>query len=156
MTTALPSDQAHPPAADHQFDPAVPVAGDRSVEGLMLGAPEQLLGLSVSHPARGVCVVAVDGELDALTAPLLEGCVRDQLAVGPGHLILNLQRVRFLGAAGLRCLLTVRELAQHTGARLYLAGLVTRAVARPLEVTELLERFVTYRILAHALAALAD
>jgi anti-sigma B factor antagonist len=112
----------------------------------------QRLGLSVQHPAVGVCVVAVAGELDLLTAPLLDACVREQLAAAPTNLILDLQAVRFLGASGLSCLLRAREgVQQTTGVRLHLAGLVTRAVARSLEVTGLREQFDTYPCLIDAL-----
>jgi anti-sigma B factor antagonist len=106
----------------------------------------------VQHPAVGVCVVAVAGELDLLTAPLLDACVREQLAAAPTNLILDLQAVRFLGASGLSCLLRAREgVQQTTGVRLHLAGLVTRAVARSLEVTGLREQFDTYPCLIDAL-----
>jgi anti-sigma B factor antagonist len=112
----------------------------------------QRLGLRVQHPAVGVCVVAVAGELDLLTAPLLDACVREQLAAAPTNLILDLQAVRFLGASGLSCLLRAREgVQQTTGVRLHLAGLVTRAVARSLEVTGLREQFDTYPCLIDAL-----
>lgn len=111
--------------------------------------------LAVTHPATGVCVVAVDGELDLHTVPLLHTCIREQLAAVPGHLILDLQPVRFMGSTGLRCLLDARELTEGIpGAQLHLAGLVTRAVARPLQVTELLELFNTYPTLTDALTAL--
>lgn len=114
--------------------------------------PDQLLRLTVACPAVGVCVVAVDGELDMLTAPLLDTCIRDQLAAVPTHLILDLQSVRFLGSNGLTCLLQARELTQRTtGTRLHLAGLANRLVARPLEVTNLLDLFETYPTLADAL-----
>jgi hypothetical protein len=76
----------------------------------------QRLGLRVQHPAVGVCVVVVVGELDLLTAPLLDACVREQLAAAPTNLILDLQAVRFLGASGLSCLLRAREgVLQTTG-----------------------------------------
>jgi anti-sigma B factor antagonist len=81
-------------------------------------------------------VVAVVGELDMLTASLLEACLREQLADVPAHLILDLEAVRFLGASGLSCLLRVHEHAQQGGGtQLHLAGLVTRVVARSLQVT---------------------
>ncbi|MGH3783071.1 MAG: anti-sigma factor antagonist [Pseudonocardiaceae bacterium] len=122
-----------------------------------MSTPGQLLGLTVQQPTVGVCVVAVDGELDALTTPLLEACLREQLAASPAHLILDLQPVSFLGSNGLNCLLQAREAAElTTGTQLHLAGLVTRVVARPLQVTGLLEQFDTHPTLAEALAALAQ
>lgn len=72
------------------------------------------------------------------------------------HLIVDLQLVGFLGCSGLNCLLQARESAQRTATQLYLAGLVTRAVARPLQVFHLLELFNTYPALTHALTAITD
>ncbi|MGH3782518.1 MAG: STAS domain-containing protein [Pseudonocardiaceae bacterium] len=145
------------PVTDQPATPSETTApgGDGSAADLALGTLGQLLGLTVAQPAVGTRVVAVDGELDALTAPVLEACVREQLAAAPAHLILDLQPVSFLGSSGLSCLLHARELAeQTTGTQLHLAGLVTRVVARPLQVTGLAERFDTYPTLAEALAAL--
>ncbi|MGH3786752.1 MAG: STAS domain-containing protein [Pseudonocardiaceae bacterium] len=117
--------------------------------------PAELLGLTVQRPAPGVCVVTVDGELDMLTAPLLEACIREQLAATPTHLVLDLQPTRFMGSSGLTCLLKARDLAsQIPGLQLHLTGLATRAVARPLQVTGLLGLFDTYPTVGHALAAL--
>lgn len=159
-TTTDPSrGRVNPAIVDHStsaLDTASPVNGG-SVDGLthcMLG---ELLELTVRHPDLGVCVVAVKGEVDMLSAPMLEACVREQLAAAPAHLILDLGAVRFLGSSGLDCLLRARELAQQTTeAHLHLAGLVTRAVARPLEVTGLLEQFDTYPCVTDALTSLTD
>jgi anti-anti-sigma factor len=91
-------------------------------------------GVTLHYPVVGVCVVAVHGDLDLLTAPVLDACVRDQLAVAPAHLILDLQPVRFLGASGLTCLMRARDLAQQTpGSQLHIAGLVNRTVAHLLK-----------------------
>jgi anti-sigma B factor antagonist len=155
-TTDLSGGRANLCAADHptnSADSAVPAGG--SADGVALRIAAQRLGLSMQHPALGVCVVVVDGELDMLTAPLLDACVGQQLATAPTNLILDLEAVRFLGASGLSCLLQARELAQQTtGVQLHLAGVVTRAVARLLEVTGLLEQFDTYPRLTDALTAL--
>lgn len=156
VTTDLSGGRADPPAADHPADTAVPAAGG-SGDGLAMCTPAQRLGLTVQHRVLGVCVVTVDGELDIVTAPLLEACVREQLAAFPTHLILDLESVRLLGFSGLDCLLQARELAQQTtGAQLHLAGPVTGAVARSLEATGVLERFDTYPSLTDALAALTS
>ena len=114
----------------------------------------QLFGLTVRRPAVGVCVVAVVGELDILTASLLEACIREQLTAGPTHLILDLEAVHFLGASGLSCLLRAHERAQQSsGTRLHVAGLVNRVVARSLEVTGLVGIFDSYPCVTDALAA---
>ncbi len=131
------------------------MAEDGLTEERVLATPEQVLGLTVQHPSVGVCVVTMDGELDMLTAPLLEACLRQQFAAAPAHLILDLEALRFLGSNGLTCLLWAREFAHHsTGTQLHLAGLATRVVARALQITQLQDQFDTYPTLPHALAAL--
>lgn len=112
------------------------------------------LGLSVACRARGVLVVRVIGEVDMLTAPLLEQCVREQLAQGLAHLVMDLDAVGYLGAAGLGTLLAARDLALSVGSGLHLVVMRTRAVARPLAVTGLLPLFQVYSTLAEALAEL--
>jgi anti-sigma B factor antagonist len=159
ITTDLSGGRADPSIVDHTINSAdsAVAAGGGSANDLTLRMATQRLGLRVQHPAVGICVVAVAGELDLLTAPLLDACVREQLAAAPTNLILDLQAVRFLGASGLSCLLRAREgVQQTTGVRLHLTGLVTRAVARSLEVTGLLEQFDTYPRLIDALTALTD
>ena len=133
-----------------------PPAGSGPANGGEWDTREDLLGLTVQHPAAGVCVVTVDGELDSLSVPLFDACVAEQLAAAPTHLILDLQPVRFLASTGLTSLLRAQELAETTGTQLHLAGLVTRVVARALQVTELLECFDTYPTLTDALAVVTD
>lgn len=147
-------------AADHPIDSS-DVAVEPATGGLAEDLPEwldtDLLGLSLRHPANGVRVLVVDGELDALTAPLLGACLREQFAAVPAHLILDLQSVRFLGSSGLNCLLDARELvAQSPRVQLHIAGLISPAVARPMAVTGLVDRFDTYPTVADALTALAQ
>jgi anti-sigma B factor antagonist len=154
-----PSEHPHPPGADN--DPtgqpgtgtAASAAG-RTPEGSTLKAASELLGLTVERPALGVCLATVDGELDMFTAPLLEACLGEQLSTNPSHLIVDLQPVFFLGSSGLNCLLQVRESAQNTATQLHLAGLVTRAVAHPLQVSQVLELFRTYPTVTQALTAI--
>ncbi|MGH3694047.1 MAG: STAS domain-containing protein [Pseudonocardiaceae bacterium] len=160
MTTKdAPDAQADPPAAhDHTTDLPHPAAAtdDGPADDPALCTSDPLLGLTVEHPAVEVRVVTVDGELDMITAPLLEACLRKQLATDPTHLILDLQPVRFMSSSGLNCLVLAHELAQTTGVQLHLAGLVTGAVTRPLEVSQLLELFNTYPTLSHALTVLTE
>lgn len=68
-----------------------------------------------------------------------------------------LPAVRFLGSSGLNCLLDGRELvAQASRVQLHIAGLISPAVARPMEVTGLVDRFDTYPTVTDALTALAQ
>lgn len=150
MTTAAGSN----PHLDYPSAPTSP-ASDGPARGLPRNTLVEPLRLTVQHPSAGICVVTVDGELDTLTSPLLEACVRELLAAVPKHLILDLAPVRFLGSAGLACLLQLRELAQQTASsRLLLAGLATRVVARSLGITGLLGQFDSYPTLSQALSAL--
>lgn len=146
-------------------DPAVPDspsdtpvhAPHGSAEDPEPGTTDPLLRLSVQHPAEGIRVVTVDGELDMITAPLLNSYLEDQLVTAPAHLIVDLQPVTFMGSSGINCLLRANELTHHDSCtQLHLAGLTSRAVARPLEITGLLERFDTYPTVTDALGALTS
>jgi anti-sigma B factor antagonist len=156
---ANPSEwETNPSAArssTYPFDPAA--ATDHTPVGsVSLHVPTRL-DLSVQHyPLVGITVVRVDGELDLLTAPLLERCMRDQLVARPAHLILDLEPVRFLGASGLSCLLDARKLVRVSGSQLHLTGLITSVVQRAVKATGLLGLFSTYPTLLHAVLDLAD
>lgn len=118
IPTADPFDaHAAPPHPDFPAGPGDTdaVAGDKSADRLALCTPAQLFTVSVQHyPTVGISIVIADGELDTLTAPLLERCVSEQLVAAPTYLILDLESVRFLDASGLSCLLRARELVQQT------------------------------------------
>lgn len=147
-----------PGADDHSTDPpstAAPVVGGTAEDSTVHDAVD-LLRLTVERPASGVCVVTVDGELDMFTVPLLEACLREQLSTSPSHLVVDLQPVSFLDSSGLNCLLEARKWAQVSATQLHLAGMVTRVVARPLQVSQLLELFNTYPTLHDALTVILD
>ena len=152
-----PSEPPHPASADN--DPtrlpstATAKAGD-TAEDTPLSDASELLELTVERPASGVRVVTVGGELDMLTTPALQACLQQQVSTNPSHLVIDLQRVSFLDSKGLNCLLQVREATQTTNTQLHLAGLVTHAVARPLQVSQLLDLFTTYPTITQALAAI--
>jgi anti-sigma B factor antagonist len=129
---------------------------DRPVADNFINTASDVLGLSVEHPAHDVCVVTVDGELDMVTTPLLEACLRNQLRTTPRHLIVDLQQVQFLSSSGLNCLLSIRDSAQTATMQLHLAGLVSRPVARPLQVSQLMDRFNTYPTVTDAVTAIID
>jgi anti-sigma B factor antagonist len=152
------SQRVDPLACGDATDPpelAVPPDAGGSACNVSVSVETDLLDIVVKHPGNGVSVLAVKGELDVLTAPLLGDCLLEEIAAAPAHLIVDLRTVRFLGSSGLNCLLDARELVQRfPPMQLHLAGLVTRAVARPLRITGLLDRFDTYSTVADALTAL--
>ena len=161
MVTAKdpPSEHTNPSADDSSTSLAgtgALAAGELTEDAAFPGLSESL-GLTVEHPATGVCVMTVHGELDMVTTPLLEICLREQLDdTNLAHLVVDLQAVCFLGSSGLNCLLRIRDDAQSTATQLHLAGLVTRAVARPLQVTQLADSFNTYPTVTDALTGIID
>lgn len=129
---------------------------DRRAADDSINTASEVLGLTVEHPAHDVCVVTVAGELDMATAPLLEACLRNQLRTAPRHLVVDLQQVRFLSSSGLNCLLSIRDSAQTATTQLHLAGLVSRPVARPLQVSQLMDQFNTYPTVTDAVTTIID
>jgi anti-anti-sigma factor len=79
-------------------------------------------------------VLAVSGELDVATAPMLRAHVRFALGGGPARLVLDLAGLGFCDAAGLSVLAMAQNAATRDGASLALAG-VPRPVRRLLEMT---------------------
>lgn len=115
--------------------------------------PQGTIGLVVTHPADGVRVLHVEGELDTVTAPALAESLREQLDSGCRSLVIDLAAVEFLGSSGLAALAEGLELAGDT-TRLVLAGTANQLVARPLEITGMTSLFDVYPTVPDALAAL--
>ncbi|WP_235022810.1 anti-sigma factor antagonist [Amycolatopsis alkalitolerans] len=86
----------------------------------------------------GILLARATGEIDALGAPCLRAFVGDQLTA-ERTFVLDLDRVTFLGSAGLQVLLDTNAGAARRHLRWALVGR-SRAVARPLEVTGLARR----------------
>jgi anti-sigma B factor antagonist len=113
---------------------------------------EQLIQLTVSAPADGTCVLQVTGEVDMLTAPVLDSTVATQLASRPRTLVLDLTGVEFMSSTGLASLMVARDSAVEIGCRLLLvcAG---KAVLRPMAMTGLVDLFEIHADLRAALSA---
>ena len=79
-------------------------------------------------------VLAVSGELDVASAPVLRVHIRFALDSGPDRLVLDLAGLRFCDAAGLSALAMARNAATRDGISLALAA-VPRPVARLLKIT---------------------
>lgn len=90
-----------------------------------------------SRRVGDAAIVAVDGELDMLSAPQLQPEVERSLDEGVRRLVFDLTGVRFLGSSGLKVLLDVRDLAASRGLGLHIAVGDNRHVIRPLEIVEL-------------------
>jgi anti-anti-sigma factor len=78
-----------------------------------------LLSVAVVPASFGRLVLEVVGEVDPFTAPLLELCL-DSQAVRPGlrELIVDMQGVTFLGAAGMSALAQAHQRCRERGASL--------------------------------------
>ena len=98
-----------------------------------------ILDLQVAEHGGDARVITVGGEINALTAPELAALVTAQVAAVP-LVVVDLQRVRFMGFAGLSVLVEANDLATREGRRLRLvchSGMVNRA----LDVAGLREQF---------------
>jgi len=118
---------------------AVRRSGDKAADraGLAILRAEESITFAIEQPAPDITVLRVTGELDMLTTPLLESCLRERIEAGCGHLVVDLRGVSFLAVAGLRCLIIANKTAPRLGVQLHLTGTDHRAVARPLEIARL-------------------
>jgi anti-sigma B factor antagonist len=125
------------------------------VETSSVGGNRPPLTLESSRPVPGLLVVHVGGELDLLTAPVLEQYLRDETADGTAQLAVDLSRVTFVGSHG--CALLGDAVGTGRGVRgeLSLVGATHRPVARALQLAGLEQVIPTYPELADLLAHLA-
>jgi anti-sigma B factor antagonist len=99
----------------------------------------EIIRFDVVDHGPDVRVLHVVGELDTLTAPLLQVRLLEQQAQ-VGHLVLDLSDVTFLGSAGLAVLVGAKDDADSRGCRLVVVP-GSRIVKRALEATGLLQLF---------------
>jgi anti-anti-sigma factor len=79
-------------------------------------------------------VVQVTGEVDAYTAPLLQLCLDSQATQrGLRELVVDLEQVTFLGAAGNTVLAQAHRRCRMRGARLVIRTGGRRNILRPLQ-----------------------
>jgi anti-sigma B factor antagonist len=65
---------------------------------------------------KDITIVAVNGSVDALTAPDLARAIVDQIAEGHVYIVIDLTGVEFMSSAGLQTLLSaVKETRSHGG-----------------------------------------
>ena len=78
------------------------------------------LRINVDPAEEGVITIAVTGELDLATAPLIDDTFHTLNSAQPLHLHLDLSGVNFCDAAGLSAFLTADRVLRATGGRLTL------------------------------------
>lgn len=81
--------------------------------------PADILGVQVTEHGPKTCIVTVTGELDALTAPVLDTVLTKRLAVAR-VVVVDLDGVQYLASVGLRVLIQAKELAAEHGSDLRL------------------------------------
>jgi anti-sigma B factor antagonist len=109
------------------------------------------LDTTITRPHPGTAVLAVQGEIDTLTAPAFS-VATTELVTGPDEtLVIDLTGVRFLASSGLAVLITAAHRAEERGARLRLV-VSTRSVRRPLEITGTHQLFEVHPDLNTAIA----
>ncbi len=95
-----------------------------------ISGSSDLLHLAVYRGDRAT-VVAVIGEVDLHTEPLLTSRVNEELVRSPKALVLDLSGVSFLGSSGLAVLVQIRDRAGEQAVPLRLVT-TSQAVIRPL------------------------
>jgi anti-sigma B factor antagonist len=98
-----------------------------------------IMDLQVTEQGSDARIVTVQGEVDALTAPELAAFLTAQLAAAR-VVVVDLDRVGFLGSAGLSVLFEANEQASRQDRVLRLVC-NSRIANRALEATELKEHF---------------
>jgi anti-anti-sigma factor len=94
---------------------------------------DEVLAVQVSAVADGAVTVTVTGEVDVLSAPLLQWALDAVWESDPRTVTVDLRGVTFLNAPGLRLLGDARQAAGDRGARLEVrtgAGRVARLLWR--------------------------
>jgi len=96
-------------------------------------------GSSIRWKTPDAVVLEVDGEVDLCTAPPLAAALDEHLRARPGVLRIDLGKVRFLGAAGIRVLLRAQRHAEAAGVHLVVDPGGSRAAVRALELLDRLQ-----------------
>jgi anti-sigma B factor antagonist len=105
------------------------------------------------HDDAHVVLLAVDGEVDLMTAPRLHAALLAALRDGPRRMvILDLSRVSLLSSAGLTAMWEARQTAQRLDEPLRVVVDHARPVVRPLQITGLDRWFELYHTVPEALA----
>lgn len=137
MTTALqPKPTDHPPQLPAQRRGPPPT--------------EDLLAVTAHSVPPGAVALAVRGEIDMHTSPLLRDQLFAHLCRPATLVVIDLSEVEFFGAAGLTVLIAVSEAARTAGIGLCLV-VRGRVVPRVLAATGLTGAFDLHPDAAHAL-----
>lgn len=149
MTAVLPSvssDRSAPAAT-----PSAAVASGGALPARRSGT--DLLTVTAHPIPPGAVMIAVRGEVDLCTSPLLLDTLLAHLRIASPPLVIDLTDVGFFAAAGLTVLVTAREAAAAAEVRLYVVA-NSRPVLRPLTITGLDRTFDIHPDLTQTLLCL--
>lgn len=101
----------------------------------------------------GCRVLAVHGEVEALTVPRLEAALRAAIAEQRGaRVVLDLTHVRFLASSGLKLLAAMALEGERQGEPLHIVVDETRPVIRPIQIAGLEARLALFHTVAEAVS----
>lgn len=113
----------------------------------------ELLEMTIHHPGPRATVLRVAGEIDMLSADVLQQRITELLDERP-DLVLDLSEIRFLGSSGLRVLMSSHEQAEARYGQLHVVTGTHRIVARAITVTAMDRVLRVHPDLDSAIAAL--
>ncbi len=104
----------------------------------------------LSEEKRGpVAVLCIEGRIDPVTSPELEGALLEMMDRGERCIVLDMSAAEYVSSAGLRALLIGAKRMREVGGSISLAGL-RPAIKDVLAVTGFLNLFRTFRSAADA------
>lgn len=68
-------------------------------------------------------LIAINGRLDAVTAPQLDGYTQAELTQEKGEVVVDLHDLEYVSSAGLRALLNIAKLVENNGGKVAICGL---------------------------------
>lgn len=112
-----------------------------------LSAGDELPTVTIER-LPGAVLLDVAGEIDMMTAPALEGAVRQALAERPATLVIDLTGATFFSSAGIAILMLAHRNDVGVAVRIVATD---RVVLRPLELTGLTGDLAIYPAVSSAL-----
>jgi anti-anti-sigma regulatory factor len=97
--------------------------------------------LSVEVLGPRLRVIRMAGVLDPVTVTRLAAVTESQMARCTGHIVIDLDNVRYFGTDDLGVLVMVRDAASAAGIRVHLAGLAAREAMLPAGIIGALAQF---------------
>ncbi len=123
----------HRPQADRPGARSTPAVGPCTIPSGQQITSANGLAITTRHEADTV-VLALEGDLDIASAPLLERHVDDAAVTGSGRVVIDLSGLEFFDCTGLRLLRNTRERLQERRQELCLRR-GRQAVQRVFELT---------------------